>query len=79
MPIDAWLARFARRPQSSLHLGSSPEDDVEDPIGRRPAVYERVADELDDLVTQFVDLVWSGGRTTRAAVDNKGASDALAG
>ena len=30
-----------------MHLGTVADDDVDDPIGRRPAVYERVADELD--------------------------------
>jgi protein-tyrosine phosphatase len=53
-----WLARLHDGRSALLHLGTSPDDDVEDPIGRRPAVYERVADELSRLVDQFVDLGW---------------------
>jgi protein-tyrosine phosphatase len=56
--FDEWLARLHEGRNSLMHLGTSPEDDVEDPIGRRPAVYERVADELAQLVDQFVDLAW---------------------
>jgi protein-tyrosine phosphatase len=57
-PFDAWLARLHEGRSPRMHFGSSPDDDVEDPIGRRPAVYERVADELDDLIDQFVELAW---------------------
>jgi protein-tyrosine phosphatase len=57
--VEAWLARLHEGRDPRMHFGSSPDDDVEDPIGRRPAVYERVADELDRLIDQFVELVWS--------------------
>ena len=56
--FEGWLARLHDGRNSLMHLGTSPDDDVEDPIGRRPAVYERVADELAQLVDQFVDLAW---------------------
>ena len=56
--FETWLARLHEGRNTLMHLGASPDDDVEDPIGRRPAVYERVADELARLVDQFVDLAW---------------------
>ena len=56
--FDEWLGRLHAGRNTMMHLGTSPDDDVEDPIGRRPAVYERVADELDRLVAEFVDLAW---------------------
>ena len=56
--IDAWLARVhSGRTRSDL-LGSSPEDDVEDPIGLSRSEYEKTADELSDLVDRLVDLLW---------------------
>lgn len=57
-PLGAWLAlaRHGRTP--TAHMGSSPIDDIDDPIGKRPAVYERVSDELADLVDQLVTLLW---------------------
>ena len=57
-PFDEWLARLQQGRTPRMQLGSSPDDDVEDPIGRRPAVYERVADELADLVDRLVELAW---------------------
>jgi protein-tyrosine phosphatase len=57
-PFEMWLARLHTGRNTLMHLGTSPDDDVDDPIGRRPAVYERVADELARLVDQFVDLAW---------------------
>jgi protein-tyrosine phosphatase len=56
--LDRWLARLHEGRTTRLHLGASADDDVEDPIGRRPAVYERVGDELAVLVDQLVELVW---------------------
>jgi protein-tyrosine phosphatase len=53
-----WLARLHEGRTQMMHLGSSPDDDVDDPIGRRPAVYERVGDELEDLIDRLVDLGW---------------------
>src|SRR5688500_13518527 len=57
-PLDEWLNKLhAGRTHSDL-LGSSPDDDVADPIGRPRAEYERTAAELDDLVTRLFALVW---------------------
>jgi protein-tyrosine-phosphatase len=56
--LEAWLARVHEGRTKLLHLGASADDDVEDPIGRRPAVFERVGDELVALVDQLVELAW---------------------
>jgi protein-tyrosine phosphatase len=57
-PLDAWLARVHEGRTVRDHLGSSPDDDVVDPIGRRMAVYESVADEIAALVDELVELLW---------------------
>jgi protein-tyrosine phosphatase len=55
--LDRWLARVhAGRDPASL-IGSSPDDDVEDPIGRRIAFYERTADELAELTASLMELM----------------------
>ena len=40
------------------HLGASALDDVADPVGQGERVYEQTADELDELTTALVDLLW---------------------
>jgi protein-tyrosine phosphatase len=57
-PFDEWRARLHHGRTPQMQLGSSADDDIEDPIGRRPAVYERVADELAVLVDRLVGLTW---------------------
>jgi protein-tyrosine phosphatase len=54
----AWLARIDVGRNPTMHLGQSVDDDVDDPIGRRAAVYERVGDELGALVDDLVMLAW---------------------
>lgn len=54
-----WLAKLhAGRSRTDL-LGSSPLDDVADPIGGPPRYYEATAEELDDLTARLVRLAWS--------------------
>ena len=48
---EAASARFTRD-------GSSPDDDIDDPIGRPRRVYESLADELDRLTGRMVELAW---------------------
>jgi protein-tyrosine phosphatase len=56
--VDDWLAKVhAGRSRADL-LGMSEVDDVADPIGQGLAVYERTADELDDLTRRLADLLW---------------------
>ena len=56
--IEAWLARAHSGRNRADLLGSSSEDDVEDPIGLSRSAYEKTADELADLVDRLVDLLW---------------------
>jgi protein-tyrosine-phosphatase len=56
--LSSWLARMHEGRTPLAHLGSSPDDDVADPIGQRMAVYERTADELVELTDALVELVW---------------------
>ena len=57
-PFDAWLGRVHHGRVPTQQMGSSPVDDVADPVGQSAAVYERTAQELDELTTQLVDLLW---------------------
>src|SRR5437764_875894 len=41
-------------------MGTSTDDDIADPIGQPRAVYERMVDELDDLLGRLVALGWRG-------------------
>lgn len=56
--LGPWLTGLhaARSPRD--HLGASLVDDVADPVGQGPRVYEITADELDDLTSRLVDLLW---------------------
>jgi protein-tyrosine-phosphatase len=56
--ISDWVARaHADRTQRDL-LGADRADDVADPFGGPPGGYEEAAEEIDDLVTRLVSLVW---------------------
>jgi protein-tyrosine phosphatase len=56
--IETWIARaHADRTQRDL-LGSDPIDDIADPYGGPPGGYEDAAEEIDDLVTRLVQVVW---------------------
>ena len=56
--LDEWLAKLhaGRRRQDAL--GSSPEDDVADPIGLGAEDYRRTAAEIEELVVRMVGLIW---------------------
>jgi protein-tyrosine-phosphatase len=57
-PLSAWLLRVhAGRTRAAL-LGSSEEDDVEDPIGSPRESYDRTATELDLLTDHLLDLAF---------------------
>jgi protein-tyrosine phosphatase len=58
--IEQWIVRTHRdRAQQDL-LGANPIDDVADPYGGAPGDYEEAAEEINDLVTRLVQLVWPG-------------------
>lgn len=56
--LHDWLERAAGDRDISAMLGSSPDDDVADPIGQSIARYEDTADEIADLVARLADLAW---------------------
>lgn len=64
--LDQWLAQVGAGRLPTDLVGSSADDDVDDPIGRSPGAWEQVAGELSILVDRLVDLVWpsSPGRST---------------
>lgn len=57
-PFDEWVAKLhAGRTRAGL-LGSSPEDDIADPIGGSRAVYKTSATEIQALTDRLVELAW---------------------
>jgi protein-tyrosine phosphatase len=56
--LPAWLARAAADRDISTMLGSSPEDDVADPMGESITRYEDTADKIAGLVTRLAELAW---------------------
>jgi protein-tyrosine phosphatase len=57
-PLAGWLTRAGagRRPVDTL--GSSRDDDITDPIGRRQAVFRQVGDEITGLTVALAELAW---------------------
>lgn len=55
-----WLGRVGKGRRISELTGSSPDDDVEDPIGMPRSSYERMATELDDLTRRLVAVAFAG-------------------
>jgi len=55
--IESWLKRAAegREPRDYLF---AEDDDIDDPMGRRFAVFKRTATEIEGLTTALVDLAW---------------------
>jgi protein-tyrosine phosphatase len=68
--LPDWLLRVQADRQPRDHLGMSLLDDVADPVGQGPRVYEATADELDDLTSRLVELAWQ-----EVAVPNPGGAE----
>jgi protein-tyrosine phosphatase len=60
-----WLARVGQGRRVADLTGSSPDDDVADPIGQPRAAYERMVTELDGLIDRLVALIFSGAMAPR--------------
>lgn len=56
-----WLRLAAGDRTPSALLGNSPEDDIEDPMGRRFGIHKKVAAQIDAEVTRLVDLAFPVG------------------
>ncbi|MEZ5143956.1 MAG: hypothetical protein R2726_15770 [Acidimicrobiales bacterium] len=65
--LASWLARVGDDRLPTALLGDSPADDLADPVGRRFAVFKKLAAELDDLLDALVDLAWPVGPDGRPA------------
>jgi protein-tyrosine phosphatase len=66
-PLDRWLLDAHQGRTPAQLMGSSAVDDVADPVGQGPAVYEATAHELVDLVDRLVDLLWQQVPTAETA------------
>lgn len=66
-PMDDWLARVHEGRTTRELMGRSHEDDVADPIGQPRKSYERMIDELNQLLDQVVWLVWGSEMRERAS------------
>jgi protein-tyrosine phosphatase len=56
--IGVWLATVAAGRSRESQLGSSTADDVADPIGGTPAMFEKTAGEIEVLCQRLVALLW---------------------
>lgn len=56
--LAPWLERVAEGRARAELLGSSPEDDVDDPIGGGASAFERTAREIEDLCKRLAGLAW---------------------
>jgi protein-tyrosine phosphatase len=64
-PLRDWLARVGQGRRVADLTGSSPDDDIADPIGGPRSAYERLAIELDGLLDRFVALAVAGALSPR--------------
>jgi protein-tyrosine phosphatase len=57
-PLDEWIAKLhAGRTPAGL-VGASDDDDVPDPMGKSRRAFIETADQIADLITRLVALVW---------------------
>ncbi len=57
--LEAWLGRAHMGRTPSSLTGASSDDDIDDPIGGPRGAYQRMVDEIDELVDRLVALVWA--------------------
>lgn len=73
--LYTWLGRAGAGRRPSDLVGDSNFDDILDPIGRPRGFYEQTADELDDLLNRFLNLVLGNEhRAAGMALDAGGAA-----
>lgn len=61
-PLDVWLTRAHEGRDRRHLLGTSPDDDVGDPIGGSADLYARTAVEIERLVDRLVELAFAHAR-----------------
>ena len=59
-PVADWVEALAADRGNQDLLGSSSEDDIEDPIGLPLEEYRKTAFQLDDLAERLVGAGWAG-------------------
>jgi protein-tyrosine phosphatase len=64
-PFGDWLARVGHGRRVADLSGSSPADDIVDPIGGPRSAYEELAAELDDLLDRLVAVAFAGALSSR--------------
>jgi protein-tyrosine-phosphatase len=64
-PLSDWLTRVGEGRKIADLSGSSPADDIADPIGGPRAAYERLAAELDDLLDRLVAVAFAAALAAR--------------
>jgi len=57
-PLEEWLAKVGAGRSKGDLAGESWLDDIPDPVGGDPEVFEALANELDDLLAQLAQLLW---------------------
>jgi protein-tyrosine phosphatase len=61
-PVSEWLSDVHRGRHAQDLLGMSTDDDVIDPTGSAMVDHDTVADEVDDLARQVLDLLFDPAR-----------------
>lgn len=56
--VESWLAELVADRTTDAHLGSSPDDEVPDPVGRSLRTFRRSAEQLEALVRTVVDHLY---------------------
>jgi protein-tyrosine phosphatase len=56
--LSEWLELVHRGRRSTDLLGTSSDDDIEDPTGNRMIDHESIAREIDELLAAAVELIW---------------------
>ncbi|HWC12392.1 MAG TPA: hypothetical protein VG455_14365, partial [Acidimicrobiales bacterium] len=65
-PFAAWLERLGAGRATSDLMGTSPGDDIADPLAKPRSAYEALIAELEDLLDRFVLLGWGHEQTAPA-------------
>jgi protein-tyrosine phosphatase len=68
--VYAWLARGNAGRRTADLIGDDAVDDIADPVGHPRHVYEVTADELEDHLRRFVDLLVGGPPRSAAYSDD---------
>jgi protein-tyrosine phosphatase len=57
-PLDEWVAKLHAGRTPATLVGAADTDDIADPMGRSRRAYVEAANQIDELVTRLIELVW---------------------